>query len=189
MLRTLPVCLLGLSFLANNADAADDGAFRQQEAHEHGHATLNIVIEGNAVIAEMEIPALSLLGFEHVPTTPDEIAAVAELRQQLSGYRAILDITGLDCTQQDTADVFRMAGEEAHEEEQTGLTDAGEAHAHADVLLRYGITCNAAPKEAALTVFAMFPGVEEVLVQWISDLGQGGVELTPGNSRIMFGQP
>jgi len=189
MLRTLSVCLLGLTFLANHAGAAEEGALRQQEAHEHGHATLNMVVEGNSVIADLEVPALSLLGFEHAPVSPEEIAAVAALRQQLSGYRAVLDFPGLDCAQGDTAEVFRMSGDEAREEEQAGLPEAAGDHDHADVFLHYGISCNAVPVEAALTLFADFPGVEEVLVQWISDLGQGGVELTPGNTRIMFGQP
>ncbi|MBE0437802.1 MAG: DUF2796 domain-containing protein, partial [Methylomicrobium sp.] len=42
---------------------------RHHDAHIHGVAELNIVIENDTVLIEFESPAVNLIGFEHKPRT------------------------------------------------------------------------------------------------------------------------
>ena len=42
----------------------------QPGPHEHGVASLNLVVDGNLVSLELDSPAANLVGFEHTPGTP-----------------------------------------------------------------------------------------------------------------------
>ena len=53
---------------------------RQLGAHEHGHGTLNIAIEGTTVSMELEVPGSDIVGFEHVAATPEQKAAYASAK-------------------------------------------------------------------------------------------------------------
>ena len=65
-------------FAASAAVAASQGEFRQHEAHEHGHGTLDIVLEGEELVVELRIPAVNVVGFEHAPHDDAEHAKVRE---------------------------------------------------------------------------------------------------------------
>jgi hypothetical protein len=49
---------------------ADD--FQQLGTHEHGHLTLNVVVQGTLLSVELEAPGLNVLGYEHRPRSPAE---------------------------------------------------------------------------------------------------------------------
>ena len=46
--------------------------FRQLGTHEHGHLTLNVVVEGTLLSVELEAPGMNVLGYEHRPRTHAE---------------------------------------------------------------------------------------------------------------------
>jgi len=189
MFRNLIPVSLGSLVLISIAGAAEVPAFRQQEAHQHGQATLDIVLEGKVVTVEMEIPALILLGFEHAPATAQELALVEQLRLQLAQPDKLLEFAGLACSADNSTDYFSL-GEHDH---------AGEAHEvetheepgheeHADIHLRYVLACEGPPSAARVVAFTEYPALEAVQVQWISDNGQGGGVLRPASPRISFAE-
>ena len=51
--------------------------------HTHGEAQLNIVIEPASIILEFNSPALSIVGFEHSPTSESEKNAIKMAKQKL----------------------------------------------------------------------------------------------------------
>jgi hypothetical protein len=58
---------------------------RQHEAHEHGHAILNVAQEGKEIELSFEIPAMDMVGFEHQPSNQaqkDKIQGIYELLKQ-----------------------------------------------------------------------------------------------------------
>ena len=57
--------------------AADKHA---HSAHSHGRGQLELVVQGNTVQANFEIPMESLLGFEHLPKTQAQKKAMADLQ-------------------------------------------------------------------------------------------------------------
>lgn len=89
MHRPRPATLITALAIACAALArADD--FRQLGTHEHGHLTLNVVIEGTLLSVELEAPGLNVLGFEHRPRTPAEQSRFeAQDRWLRSGREAV----------------------------------------------------------------------------------------------------
>ena len=67
---------------------ADD--FRQLGAHEHGHLTLNVVVEGQLLSVELEAPGMNILGYEHRPgTLAEQQQSDAQERWLRSGRAAV----------------------------------------------------------------------------------------------------
>ncbi len=67
---TVAVLLHGTYALAGDKHAA----------HSHGVGNLELVVQGSSVKASFEIPMESLLGFEHLPRTPAQKKAMADLQ-------------------------------------------------------------------------------------------------------------
>ena len=76
--RMRPATALAATLLAGAAFAASDGEHREHEAHEHGHGTLDIVVEGEELVIELRIPAVNVVGFEHAPKDDAEREAVRQ---------------------------------------------------------------------------------------------------------------
>lgn len=67
--------LMASASLLCTAQAADNHA-----AHSHGLGQLELVVQGGTVKASFDIPMESLLGHEHVPRTPEQKKAMADLQ-------------------------------------------------------------------------------------------------------------
>ena len=162
--------------------AAETAVVRQGEAHLHGQVLLNIAVEDKNVVVELESPAINLLGFEHSPATVEERALVESVGSQVLDYASIIEFANGACTQKDVENRFLIFGEdehaaEGHVRESTG----GEEHEeeHGDIHLRYELEClQKNGLKVSFRAFADFPGIVEVVVQWISGTGQGGAVLT-----------
>ena len=57
---------------------------RDHAAHEHGHASLNIVLENTELQILLETPAMNLVGFEYQPKTEEQRAKVAKIERALA---------------------------------------------------------------------------------------------------------
>jgi hypothetical protein len=72
------------------AALADD--FRQLGTHEHGHVTLNVVVEGTLLSVELEAPGMNVLGYEHRPRTAAEQAQFESQARWLQSGRAAVGV-------------------------------------------------------------------------------------------------
>jgi hypothetical protein len=54
------------------------------DPHVHGEAKMNMVIDQDILQIDLRLPAESVLGFEHRPTTKAEIKSLADVKSQLS---------------------------------------------------------------------------------------------------------
>ena len=88
--RIRPVTALGCALLAGVALAASDDGHREHDPHEHGHGTLDIVLEGEELVAELRIPAVNVVGFEHAPGDDAEREAVREAIARFANADAVL---------------------------------------------------------------------------------------------------
>ena len=60
------------------------GSERELDAHQHGHGSLNIAIEGSIMWIELETPGADIVGFEHPARSDAHKAAIEEARARLS---------------------------------------------------------------------------------------------------------
>ena len=88
---------------------------RDLGSHEHGSATLNVALDGDAVFIELETPWNNLVGFEHTPGTAGQQALVDEALVLLNRPDQLFSFNGADC------DVTETLLE-------SGLTDSDDDH-------------------------------------------------------------
>ena len=63
-------------------------------AHVHGVAKIDLAVDGNKLTLSMEMPLENLAGFEHLPKTDKQKAALAEAMKSLkNGARSLSDLT------------------------------------------------------------------------------------------------
>ena len=129
--RSRLVLAAAAAVFAGIAAAASDEEFREHGAHEHGHGALDIVVEGEELVAELRIPGVNVVGFEHVPRDDAERAAVREaLVPFRSAASVLVPSEEAECeVEMAEADISSMAPDDHHEDE-PGHDD--EAHGHDD---------------------------------------------------------
>lgn len=143
------------------------------EAHVHGEANLNIIIDGEQIVAEFISPLANLLGFEHEPETTEQKQAYKALQDSLSDYGFIFDIVGAKCTQ-------------THQQAESPYTNKDNQHGewHAE----YHLQCTESDEGYQLTapLFSHYQGVETLIVQSITDHGQAQYHLTKDNNTAVL---
>lgn len=143
---------------------------RDLGAHEHGHAALNIAVEGTQVAMAFEAPGADIVGFEYKAETAGDRAkvdaAIAELSKPLSLF--VLPAAA-GCTVVSSTAALH---DEHHEE--------GEERAeHTEFQAEYLLNCTdpSAIDRIGFPIFETFPNAEEVEIQMISDKGSQGFEV------------
>jgi hypothetical protein len=198
----------GFVFLTTSAiHNAQAGEHRQHGTHEHGVAQLNVAVEGSQFAIELSSPAANIVGFEHPPQTQAQKEQVKEARKKLKAAQTLFKLPAnaqarLVKSTVDS-DIDRDSGEapdERHTHEHTNVHDekgtAGHEHHddghghehHSDFKAEYHFICTKPDKLAYLDVmlFQVFPGIERMEVQILTDTGQTARELTAQDYRITF---
>jgi len=157
-----------------------DVALQQHEqdafgVHQHGHAMLTLVLEGNEMQLAFQSAAHSVVGFEHKPQTNEqrqEVAAAIAVFEQAQWFSVNADA---NC---------ELAAADAS-------SDLAELHAnsgHADFYANYQLLCQrpARLNELQLSIFSLIPGLQQVDVQWILNGKQGAAEATLSSNRVLL---
>jgi hypothetical protein len=169
------------------AAAAHANEKRQMGAHEHGHGTLDIAIEGNTVQMALVAPGADIVGFEHAAESDEQKAALAMAEAKLAKPLALFVLppaAGCAVTAQRVE--FEVEHDEhdhdkgkaqAEKDHKGGEEAAGHAEFHAE----YTLTCASvgALGRIEFAYFSAFPAAEELEVQVITEKGQSGFEVTP----------
>lgn len=177
--------VLVLSFIGLVGPAAalaEASGPRQSGPHVHGIARLTIAIEGSRVLAELSSPAATLIGFEHPPRTAAERETFAMAKENLMTGDAMIRLNTAAGCRLESADVEAEWAEAGHGHD----PDGDDGHADFEVSYRFDCDRPAEISSAALGLFAGFPALERVLVQYVIAAGQGGAELTPGQPVVSF---
>jgi Protein of unknown function (DUF2796) len=82
MVRNLALMAIACMGFAATTTLAEEK--RQLGAHQHGHGTLKIVIDGAMLNMELDVPGADIVGFEHAAKTSTEKAAVEKAKAQLA---------------------------------------------------------------------------------------------------------
>ncbi|MCZ4322126.1 DUF2796 domain-containing protein [Pseudomonas anguilliseptica] len=190
LLLALPFALLPFAALAaehshehdHEHDHAEHGSL---DAHEHGAAQLNVVLDGKMLHLQLDSPAMNLVGFEHAAKSDADKAKVAAARSQLQQPQALFGVNAGDCNiskQELESPLFAEHKHEEHHEHDHG-SEHSEIHAH------YSLDCQKPEELKQLDLgelFKRFPATEKIQVQLIGPNGQQGLELTPAQPTLSF---
>lgn len=189
LLLALPFALLPLATGAvahsHEHDDHDHAEHGSLDAHEHGAAQLNVVLDGKALELQLESPAMNLVGFEHAAKTDADKAKVAATRSQLEQPQALFGLAAGDCNvskQELQSPLFTEHGHNDHHEHAKD-SEHNDIHAH------YSLDCQKPEELKQLDLgelFKRFPATEKIQVQLIGPNGQQGLELTPAQPTLSF---
>lgn len=133
------------------------------KAHDHGVASINIVVDGKNVAIEFEAPAEGIIGFEHAARTP------AQKKQQQAG---------LDTLRRRIGEIVRFgpaAGCTITPRKVEVIQEQGEDHS--EVKADFAATCTGtlagAPIHFGLT--RVFPKMHDLRVQLLNGTQQDGI--------------
>ena len=174
--------------------------------HVHGAAELLLAAEGNRVEIILNVPAMSVVGFESQVVSKEQQQAVSDADALLRNPDQLFSIKGGQCVLEDTqVDFSAITGvsldteeeqhteeenhteEEHHTEEERHTDDEHSTHEeaavdedHSDISVQYHFNCE---NSAALEQLRFGPDglpfeLEQIKVMWVSDSGQGGAEVS-----------
>lgn len=162
-----------------------DGEHREFEAHEHGIAEMNWVMEGQNLSLSLHSPVMNMPGFEHRPQNDLENKQLTLLMATLTRPDTIVELKGGQCTllSSNIANPFVAIGQDEDRESSFGEESHYE---HNDIIVEYNFHCRQPLQLEALNIklFDAFAGFELIHVQWIVNGIQRGVTLNHDNHLL-----
>ena len=176
-------------------------ASRQKDSHEHGAANLKIALEGEKLQVEFEVPSESLIGFEHFPKSQSNRENFRNAIKILSIPSKLFSISregecllvGMNISQS----LFSNEEEHGHDEseDENGKDESEDEHGHdesekseihSEFKSNYSWNCQHLDEIDSIgtQLMTVFPKIEEIRVNWISNNGQGSLELESKEDRI-----
>lgn len=146
---------------------------RHAGAHQHGHGTLNIVIEATRVSMELDVPGADIVGFEHAAKTKAQRDAVDSAKGKLNAPLSLFALpAAAGCTLRSAT--VKTEGE--------GQAPAKGEEQHADFNAEYEFEC-ASPANVTtieFPYFKAFPKTEALTVNLVTPKGQTSLEVKRG---------
>ena len=156
---------------------------RQKDSHEHGAAKLMMVMEGEKLQVEFEVPSESLIGFEHFPKSQSNRKNFNESIKILSDPSKLFSmpikaeclLVGMNVSQS----LFSNEEEHGHDESE-------KSEIHSEFESNYYWNCQHLDEIDSIgtQLMTFFPRIEEIRVNWISNNGQGSLELESKDDLI-----
>ncbi len=171
------------------------------EPHVHGTGTLQLVLEGGSLNAELRLPAMDVVGFEHAPREAKHKEAVKKAVGMLKDSRKVLALPDdAQCTAAPGAVESELledghaaghkhdkheADHDKHDKHEAGHDHSdGEAHADFEVAYRFDCRRPDALKQIKVLLFQQLPKLERLDVEMATPTGQRGQRLVPGQDTI-----
>ena len=191
-INTMLTCLM-LTLPAHHAIAIE------LDAHEHGSANLDIVIDTDTIQMSFHSPAVNIVGFEYATDDKQQLLLIKQAEDSLSNVNDMFSLVGnVSCqTVKASANWLTEHEEEhddheGHEEEHDDHEGHEEEHdetpssEHAEFIAEYELTCKQLNNLTAIEVnlFEFFPAIADLDVQMIYAGGQVKQELNANNTLI-----
>jgi hypothetical protein len=159
------------------------GAQHAGKAHVHGTGQLQLVVAGQQLTLSLEIPAMSLVGFEEAPRSAAEMQKLQDTLKSLEDASRWVTINP-----QAQCSLQQASADSPYKNAQPG--GATRSHAHSDIALFYSFNCSAADQLRSLDLglFKGFKALTEINAQWSLSGRQGGKTLTPASSVLPLAQ-
>ncbi|KWT67376.1 hypothetical protein APY04_1941 [Hyphomicrobium sulfonivorans] len=177
---------------------------RELGAHVHGRGTFNIAIEGNSVALELKAPGMDIVGFESVPSSDAQKAAVEKAKATLAKPLELFTLpAAAGCSVSETDVHLHGAKDDDHadadhkhdDHKHDGHDHADHKHDHAhdsghtEFHAKYTLECTtpAALTSLAFDYFKSFAGAQSLGVNAISEKSQSTFEATRDKPSIDLG--
>lgn len=183
--RTVLAAVAAVAFTGTFAGSAAE-AVAAGGPHVHGEAELDLVIEERGLYLELVAPAETLVGFETEPRNAEQQQVLAQALVRLHVGSELL-VLPESCLLID-AEVRNPFPEPpiASAADRESVGDPRH-HAHADFVASYRIRCREPlPRALEIRLFAGFPRLEKLHVQYLTERGQGRATLVPGNPVLRW---
>ena len=172
------------------------GGVTQAGPHVHGAAELMLAAEGNKIEIILNVPAMSVVGFESQVVSAAQQQAVSDADALLRNPDQLFSLRGGQCVLEDTqVDFSAITGvsldteKEHHTEEEHHTDDEHAAHEHptheeaavdedhGDIAVQYHFNCN---NSAALEQLRFGPDglpfdLEQINIMWVTEIGRAHV--------------
>ncbi|MDB9958297.1 DUF2796 domain-containing protein [Oceanospirillaceae bacterium] len=181
-INTMLTCLM-LTLPAHHAIAIE------LDAHEHGSANLDIVIDTDTIQMSFHSPAVNIVGFEYATDDKQQLLLIKQAKDSLSNVNDMFSLVGnVSCQTVKASANWLTEHEEEHDdheghEEEHDETPSSE---HAEFIAEYELTCKQLNNLTAIEVnlFEFFPAIADLDVQMIYAGGQVKQELNSNNTLI-----
>ena len=157
-------------------------------AHQHGHAELQLAIDGNQIELIFTSPAYNLLGFEHRARTEEQKARVTQTTTWLE-ETPLVNTAEAGCTVMH-AEVHHQAGEQnGHGHDHGHTHDHKDEASHSDFEVTQTLSCSGLDpaEELSTPLTERFSEIEHLSVEWVWSGGQGSGRLGHGETRFRPG--
>ena len=180
-------------------------AARQKDSHEHGAAIIKMVMEDEKLQIEFEVPSESLIGFEHFPKSQSNRENFNKAIKVLSDPSKLFSqpikaeclLVGMNVSQSlfsneeehghDESEKEEEHGhDESEKEDEHGHDESEKSEIHSEFKSNYYWNCQHLDEIDSIgtQLMSFFFGIEEIRVNWISNNGQGSLELESKDDRI-----
>jgi hypothetical protein len=177
--KTLSVLVFSLPLLfAGKGFAAEK---RRAESHVHGVAEINIIVEGKRVVVEFHAPMESVMGFEH------EAKSDAEKKKRDAAMKLVNDkfneLVVFDkkfgCQSQAGKVAIVQSDSSDSKDKKHGQGDHKKSAEHREVRATHNFECQKDPAGSRVRfgVTKVFPEIQEIKVQVLSDAKQSGATI------------
>ena len=167
---------------------------RQKDSHEHGAAIIKMVLEEERLQVEFEVPSESLIGFEHFPKSQSNRENFNEAIKILSDPSKLFSkpikaeclLVGMNVSQSLFSNEEEHGHDESEKEEEHGHDESEKSEIHSEFKSNYYWNCQHLDEIDSIgtQLMSFFPRIEEIRVNWISNNGQGSLELESEDDRI-----
>ena len=190
-------CVLKNIVIASTTALYSLGISASGGVHDHGAAELFLSAEGKTLQIRLNLPAMSVVGFETIAITDAQRGAVNDAQTTLHDPSQLFSLQGKACelilAEVDVASVLEAgntpskpsvhAASDNHHDDH----DAS-ANVHSDISALYEYQCET---DAAITRMSFgsngLPfGLERIKVLWVTNQGQGAGEVTPQKPGLSF---
>lgn len=166
---------------------ASESEHREHAAHVHGVASLNLAVEASEIVAELQAPAMNIVGFEHAPRNEQQHQAVERAADSLKQGETWLILPagagcGLESGRVESSLLDAQADHDGHDDSHE------EVHSEFHVKLVFHCDAPGAIDAVQVRLFDDFPGMEKIELQAITETRQIGGDLTPGNAVITLSE-
>ena len=167
---------------------------RQKDSHEHGAAIIKMVLEEERLQVEFEVPSESLIGFEYFPKSQSNWKNFNEAIKILSDpsklfskpIKAECILVGMNVSQSLFSNEEEHGHDESEKEDEHGHDESEKSENHSEFKSNYYWNCQHLDEIESIgtQLMSFFPRIEEIRVNWISNNGQGSLELESKDNLI-----
>jgi hypothetical protein len=161
---------------------------RHAESHAHGVAEINIVVEGKKIVVEFRTPTEGVMGFEH------EAKSDAEKKKRDTAMKLVNDkfneLVVFDkkfgCQSQAGKVAIVQSDSSNGKDKKHGPGDHKKSAEHREVRATHNFECqkNPAGSRVRFGVTKVFPEIQEIKVQVLSDAKQSGATITKDKGDV-----